>query len=117
MFLKLARQNPRLRTRRCFFFFFFFSGVAGGILGIGEKTKRPEVGLAGVLRERPGFSMKDSKGSYPVQPVVDKQQERIIDAWRRWRPESSPPAKQATPEWGEAPRYLDGARKPMVALG
>jgi len=88
-FLKARQTNPAYPNTALW--------LAAAYLGIGED-EAARVSLAEYLREKPRFSIEGFKRFVPTSnPVVAKQQERIIDAWRRLGvPESSPP-QQAPP--------------------
>ena len=88
-FLKARQTNPAYPNTALW--------LAAAYLGIGED-EAARVSLAEYLREKPRFSIEGFRRFVPTSnPVVAKQQERIIDAWRRLGvPESSPP-QQAPP--------------------
>lgn len=88
-FLKARQTNPAYPNTALW--------LAAGYLGIGED-EAARVSLAEYLREKPGFSIEGFKRFAPVSnPVVAKQQERIVDAWRRLGVPESPPPQQAPP--------------------
>jgi tetratricopeptide (TPR) repeat protein len=87
-FLKARQANPASTNTALW--------LAAAYLGTGEE-QAARASLAEYLKEKPRFSIEGFKRFVPItNPVVAKQRERIMDAWRRLGVPETPPSEQAS---------------------
>jgi DNA-binding winged helix-turn-helix (wHTH) protein/tetratricopeptide (TPR) repeat protein len=85
-FLKARQANPTYPNTALW--------LAAAYLGTGEELAA-RASLAEYLKEKPRFSIDGFKRFVPMtNPIVAKQRERIMDAWRRLGVPESPPPQQ-----------------------